>query len=395
MKTMNKDPKIDRTPPEFRLMLLCSGKSMSEAQIAEVQAILSEGVDWKVFMTLLDKHRMIPVVFDNLKVFFKDETETPGLRRLGFFRKQCMARSMRIASAWVSINAAMNEADVRVIHLKGPALSLRIYGDLDSRISKDLDLLVDTVDIERADRVLKDVGYTRQIPASDMTPRQKELWFKNNHHYSYLGPNAMNIELHFRLSLFLYEISFDELWAKRRTDRYGGTEYAYLSPEEELLFCAYHGAKHGWSRMRWLLDVNELIRIGAADPGRLAELAGERRLTRVLSQAFILCERFYRTEISADLLAAGGKAGSGRRLAEMAIPMIMAPEDGIGTFDSKRYGFCLEKGVMKKRRFIAMHFQPQEGDFESASFGDKAFFAYYPVRILNWLRKKLSRGEKK
>ncbi|MBN1892587.1 MAG: nucleotidyltransferase family protein [Clostridiales bacterium] len=392
--TMQKDWTIERTPPEFRLMLLCSGKNMSEAQISEAKAIISGSVDWILFATLLDKHRLIPVVFDNLKKYFKEKADEPGLRKLATLRKQSMIRSMRIASAWVAITSAMEEADVRILHLKGPALSLRIYGDIDSRISKDLDLLVDLNDIDKADQVLKDAGYTRTVPASDMTPKQANIWYKNNHHYTYKGPNALIIELHFRLSRFLYETSFGELWDKRRVGRYGRTEYYYLSPEDELLFYAYHGARHGWIRLRWLLDVDELIQSGTANPARLAELAVERRLTRVLSQTFLLCKKFFRSEVTANYLAAVGSDGAARRLAEMAVPMVLAPEDVIKTFAFKKYGLSLEKGFMKKKRFVVMQFQPLESDFQSAKFSDRVFFAYYPVRMLNYLKRKLKRKER-
>lgn len=392
---MQKDWTIERTSPEFRLMLLCSGKNMSEAQISEAKAIISGSVDWKLFANLLDKHRLIPVVFDNLKKYFKEKADEPGLRKLATLRKQSMIRSMRIASAWVAITSAMEEADVRILHLKGPALSLRIYGDIDSRISKDLDLLVDLNDIEKADQVIKGAGYIRTVPASDMTPKQANIWYKNNHHLTYKGPNALIIELHFRLSRFLYDTSFGELWDKRGVGRYGGTEYYYMSPEDELLFYAYHGARHGWIRLRWLLDVDELIRSGTVDPARLAELATERRLTHVLSQAFILFEKFFRSEVAADYLAGVGRDRPARRLAEMAVPMVLASEDVIKTFAFKKYGLSLEKGFMKKKRFVAMQFEPLESDFQSAKFSDKVFFAYYPVRMLNYLKRKLKRRERK
>ncbi|NLW89861.1 MAG: nucleotidyltransferase family protein [Clostridiaceae bacterium] len=393
---VNKDHKTENFSPEMRLMLLCSLKQMSKEQIGKAREIISSGVERHAFIELIDQHRLIPVVCNHMFTHAGLTADDPLMKELRVFRNRRMIRSLKLASAWAEINAALNEAGIRVLQLKGPALCLQIHGDIHSRISKDLDLLVDRDDIDEADRVLRAAEYKRISPSPDLTPKQMKMWQKNHHHYSYIGANTINIELHFRLSTFVYGISFDMLWKNRRVGRFGKAEYAYLSPEEELLYYAYHGAQHAWNRLRWLVDIDELLRAGNANLDHLVRLARERRQTHVLSQAVLLCERLFLSDIPEALRETVNDDPLGKRIAEMAIPFILASEDGAGNLALKKYGLWIQRGFSQKRRFIAMHFQPQEKDFQSVKFADKVFFAYYPVRILNWAKKRLfgKRGQK-
>ena len=386
---MTRQTILENTPPEFRLMLLCAGKEMSEPRIMEAKRILSEGIDWDVFINYLDKHRLIPIAYENLRLNVGEATNKRGLKKLEILRKRQMARSMKIASEWVFVNTLTETKSLRVLQLKGPALSLEIYKDIDSRISKDLDLLVDRTDLDRADRFLLESGYKRLIPSIEMTPKQEAVWLQSNHHYSYIGAKNVSIELHFRFDSLLDQTPFDQFWEHRRIESFGGANYSLLPAEEAILYYVYHGAKHGWNRLRWLVDVFELLQGDSYDAERLILLARERRITHVLAQAVILCGRLLHAKLPETLCAEAEKDEAGLKLAKMALPIILAPDGGEKSLSVKKYIFLLQRGFSNKKRYVLKLFQPLEGDFRSVSVGDKAFFVYYLVRILNWVKRRL------
>ncbi len=157
-----------------------------------------------------------------------------------------------------SLGEALRElaADgIQVAALKGPILAERLYGAPEHRHSSDLDLLVRPRDIDRAVTALARVGYVLQGGASGR-------YFRAHHHHVNLThPTLTLVELHYEayrgFGVGLLAAPLLDRAVPYRTARWSTS---ILSPEDELIHLAAHGAGHRFERVGWLYDLKLFVR---------------------------------------------------------------------------------------------------------------------------------------
>ena len=66
----------------------------------------------------------------------------------------------------------------------------------------------------------------------------------------------IKLEIHWRLNPGPgKEPGFEELWKRKRKSTLTSNSVYMLGEEDLFLFLVSHGARHGWSRLRWLVDI--------------------------------------------------------------------------------------------------------------------------------------------
>jgi hypothetical protein len=107
--------------------------------------------------------------------------------------------------------------------------------------------------------VLLGAGY-----ASTLSPAGEELHLRRSYWLGFLHPSgAFKVDLHWKLAdpFFRYEPDVETLWANARTVVLGGAPVATFAPEDTVLVLAAHGFKHAYSRLKWICDLCEWIRV--------------------------------------------------------------------------------------------------------------------------------------
>ena len=89
-------------------------------------------------------------------------------------------------------------------------------------------------------------------------------WKWRSHHIVYFHPQKnIMLEIHWRLEPFpSKELTFNELWARRRVSQITNYPVYFLGEEDLFVYLVSHGARHGWFRLRWLLDIDQMVRKG-------------------------------------------------------------------------------------------------------------------------------------
>ncbi|HSV88405.1 MAG TPA: nucleotidyltransferase family protein [Bacteroidales bacterium] len=154
---------------------------------------------------------------------------------------------------------ALEAAGVGFIVLKGFPLSQKLYDNPCVRITGDLDLLIKPCMIGNAIGALSELGY---IPAYEPWPDSKKkadkmIRFRNQ--FAMKHPESGLIaELHWRLFYYpvlpaarLYALVKDNL----SSISISGRSFVVLNNEMELIYLVIHGGLHGYSRLKWLVDV--------------------------------------------------------------------------------------------------------------------------------------------
>lgn len=344
-------------------------------------------LDWELFMKLALHHRVYPLVYQRLKGMNESLIPSKVMTSLQQHYHNNVMKMLHLSREMSQLCEALKDNGVRTLLLKGPILATQLYGDLAHRTSKDLDILVDVDDVERVERVLGQLGYELQ------DERILENWKKTSHHFSYEHKkHSTQIEVHWRLNPhYNKSFSFDLLWGRRNDVMLSHQIYHYLGNEDLLNYLADHGARHGWFRLRWLMDIARLLpMINGSDMKAHFERYGGQQY---VGQAFILLSRLFSVDIPHDLtvLTMNSKA---HRLAQSALYYIKrivklnpVPEKSVA-WRYNRYLFSLMTRKQKVS-YILNKFLPNSRDASVLPLPKSLHFLYYPLRPFLWFWRRM------
>ena len=178
---------------------------------------------------------------------------------------------------------------LRMMALKGPALSMWLYGNPCIRESFDLDILVAPADLPALEAAITALGLVHIDPVSGFQSAWLQRFFKNRR---YLDPKTgLVVECHWRLfdNPYLLPVDFDTLWASRVEVVFGGDVITILSGPLLVLYLLCHAAQHDWSRLKWLGDLFLLLWPMSAEEFRTLRSYAERlRVAHLLACLILL-----------------------------------------------------------------------------------------------------------
>ena len=201
---------------------------------------------------LRTRHRLSERQIDD---FLEDETSTEN-------RGNRLAGMQRIGT-FVEIAKVLEEENIWFLNLKGPLLSQRIYGDPTYRSFRDFDILVKPEDVNQTVQVLQREGF--EFPGFEWPQSEKRqqiaLHFINQVEIIHPESGVM-FEVHWKL--FSTRITHRETTERFLTENietvdFGGQKVNRLSLEFELFYLIVHGGTHAWFRLKWLVDIHEIL----------------------------------------------------------------------------------------------------------------------------------------
>ncbi|MEA4888796.1 MAG: nucleotidyltransferase family protein [Clostridiaceae bacterium] len=380
--------------PELELLCLCSQKSVSIEDIKAVAELTDQALDWERFCRLVKKHRVYPSVYKNLmeiENIHKDEQALTYLKQLCTVNTM---NSLKLTKELCRIAAAFEKQGVRMISFKGPALAMSVYHSVSSRVSRDLDMLVDQKEWHEAVDVLSGLGFVSDKSLAELSPKQLAYCKKRLHHLGYIG-DGITLELHWRFEVSDDRFDFEKVWANKSDMDLFGTKIHVLNPEENFLYLVFHGSKHAWKRLRWLNDIAELIRENLLDWDYIQNESVKRKQEYMMIQALILSQALYGTELPPELIGQTRETVLARQLSLLCIPFFESAEEDEEQrtlyLQIKKYGFLWKRGLQKKHSYFMAHVTPTLNEFTAYKIPDRFFGLYYFIRPFNIIKKLISR----
>ena len=136
-----------RFPRELQLLLLCV-QLRPEAE--RLRRLAGTRVDWQAFLDLAERHRVRPLVYENLTKACWDLVPTDMQRQWQRNAEAITGRALFVTGELLRIAAAFEKEQIPVVALKGPVLAQVVYGGVALREFDDLDLLVRETDFLKA-----------------------------------------------------------------------------------------------------------------------------------------------------------------------------------------------------------------------------------------------------
>ena len=386
--------------PEQRLMLDI---------VLRLDPQVPEGLDWEAFDASVRKHRLQPLLIRGLKSMDRQALEQyPALKRyLGMQNKYSMESFHRL-QALAQVNAALAEAGIRMISMKGPLLAMEAYGDPSLRTSRDLDVMVPEADLSRAGEVLEALGYVPEENLFRKTPlRRKFHNFVELEKHDVYARDDVVLELHWKDD-YQSEDSFEELWDRRQEQLLLGQPIASLGAGDRYPALIVHAAEHGFHRLRWLLDLYELRKKPGFCWEKLWEQMSRQGTGSLLLETLIV---MYRLDLPGleDLVWEGFRLsrtgegiclGVGAQLDEdmtralalsEAVPPLWQEELKWGNELQKRYDRLLPVSLLRRTMWqvLLRVLGPSKYELELVDLPDWLFWVYFIIRPFSILWRRL------
>lgn len=224
--------------------------------------------------TLAERHRVVPLLAAGL---------APDLRAA--FRRRVLAlaqQTVRLEQELAVLARLLSGAGVDFLILKGPAMARMAYPVPEGRAYDDLDLWVETCDLDTALRTLEKEGYRRTPPLS---ARASACARRAGIEVALVHPDRSRlIEVaHGWRALAPSRGAAREIRQDAVTLEIAGAKIRAPAPKHALIFACLHGAHHRWDRLAWVADVAGLwSRLSPAERDEVCAIAHRWRVeTRV------------------------------------------------------------------------------------------------------------------
>ncbi|NQX48305.1 nucleotidyltransferase family protein [Paenibacillus tritici] len=377
------------------LALLNSG---NPDETARQNPQLFTGLNWDLFVELNRHHRVYPYLYPRLSRMEEKVVPSNVLEQLKWQYRRNTVQMLQLSGEMGNIANQLAGINIRCLFLKGPVLGHELYGDLSQRTSRDLDFLVPIEQLEDAETLLIGLGYEKEEKFESVLGD----WKWREHHSTFIHPvSKINLELHWRLGPGpAKEPAFDELWKHSRTSSHFGQNVHYLGPEDLFMFLAVHGARHAWSRLRWLHDIKMLVQgQQPPDSARLTRLLQRYNHSAVGGQTLILATELLETQIAPGLSSLMDSPKASRlaqdvlfylpRIVNLNTPPL---EPEVEQHFNRYLPSILSPGNRMLRS--ASFFYPYAADAKTLPLPTMLHFLYFPLRPLLWSWRKVTGVDK-
>ncbi|WP_413307768.1 nucleotidyltransferase family protein [Bacillus sp. 1P10SD] len=374
---------ISRVPRELKLIFkMIKNDYISEGWFRDI--------DWNEFYNQALHHRVFPLLYPILISKYKKNIPEKLLDKIGSRYRSNVLQMLHLTSQMEKLAKLFAENNVPLIFLKGPVLAKELYQDISLRTCADLDALIHIQDVERIDIILQEQGFKK----NDYIQTVLNDWKWRHHHVTYFHPKKnLKFEVHWRLHPGPgIEPRFKELWQRKRVCYFSKSPVYYLGREDLFLFLVSHGARHGWSRIRWLVDIHYSL-FQSEEMENLPILSKQHNNSHLVSQALILSNQLFGTEIS-KVYSKKFNMEKSSKLAQQAIFYLErmvnlhtdpVPKDIFQYHSRHLYSLM---SFQQKILYILSTLHPYPEDAQTLPLPKNLHFLYFILRPFLWLWRK-------
>src|SRR5256885_3215 len=262
---------------EWRALLELAAPHPNRDRLA---SFLPDSIHWTHFLDLAVDHGLIPLLAERVKSLDLPSIPPASRVRLQELQRSLTVSTLQLTAELFRVLHQFSISKIDVLITKGPALSVRCFGNPGLRQYSDLDLIIRETDIRRSTQAMMDLEYEPRVPLSAIDAKRGagEYAFRKR------DSDAL-VEFHTERT-FRYHprrLQIEKLFQRRTSVVIDGRQVPALSLEDELILICVHGAKHFWERLMWIADVAALVSAKQApDWIRAITIAKEARPERML-----------------------------------------------------------------------------------------------------------------
>jgi hypothetical protein len=390
---------LQSATPAFRLMIATSWlapDSWQKNQEETIREAICVGMDWTEYLRLVDRHRTPALSWAALKRVPGLEIPEPARQELQKRSDACRMQAVRHCIHLARMLKAFNRAGIPVMPMKGPILSLELYGDVGLRQSHDLDLMVTPEDLARVQACLESMGWRQDAAWFPLSPRQWEQHLRMEQHLNFIDPQReCPLELHWR---FIWDQPGlnSARWARSVSSVWQGCAYQAMNPIDQVLYLCCHGAEHAWSRAKWLGDLARIHAVANVDWEAAMEQARASRQEKPLLLSLRLLHMLHALPV--PRLPGNPWEQLSPFLVDSPLYTLQMDRDpfavgGLDLLPDRLRFFRYERQILPRKnwRESLSELAYCREDFGVLRLPDRLFWAYAPLRPFLWVWRHLLR----
>ncbi len=290
--------------PECDILLTCGGITLPPPDVDRVRSLVGQAVNWDRLLALAQAHGTYSLLFRHLHTTCPDLVPRPVLDELRSRFHALAWRNLILEKELIQLLDRLRSHGIPAVPFKGPVLGVLAYGHPALRPFSDFDVLVREADVLKAKDFLLAEGY-RLEPALTDAEAAALLKVAQEHHFTLIRSDSpVPVELHWRTiqRCYAFPLEEEDLWNRLESVTLGGVKVPSFGAEDLLLLLCAHGAKHAWSRLCLLSDLDGLVR---ARPhlnwGAVLERAEALHSRRILAIGLLLAQDLLGTPLPTEV----------------------------------------------------------------------------------------------
>jgi len=236
-------------------LLLSRGRISPECEL-RARELLAMSLEWDQILERVKAYQTLPLFYHNLQRLGLPGVPDSTCWELARVVTTHQLRCEILAQELIRLLRLLSRAGIPTIPLKGVTLALELYGDPALRVCSDIDLLVPPDSAARVIDLIVASGY------HPIQPFFRGLLLRYGKDCMLVpdGNRPCPVELHWALVWGgpLEKELVQELWSEAQPKAFFGIPAYALSPAWEFLYLAVHAIRHGWTALKWFVDLEEL-----------------------------------------------------------------------------------------------------------------------------------------
>ena len=320
------DTVMDR---EQRLLLFLLAFDPAASPFADEFRGGTSGVDWRRFEQLVYRHRVAALIHAGACKAGGIEMPDALMGQLAEAVQSNAHVYMRAVAETSVIAAKLRDAGIDFVLLKGLGVAAKYYPEPAQREMIDVDLLVEGERFEEAEAIVTRRGFRRYYPGFEISDRVRRSFKSIHNAFSFArGEDGLQIDLHWRMvqNPALLPWLESEWPSLTRWDSSAGRDLPMLKAAPHFVYIMVHGAKSGWARLKWLADIDRVVRgLSAEEASEVARVARHENLEPLVAASLGLSQQLLGTPLPPEFQQIA-ETQDVSRLHRLEMPMIFGPE---------------------------------------------------------------------
>jgi hypothetical protein len=384
------------TSPEVELLLFCARTRTNPEISQRIREAAQKEIDWVQFIRLVLDHDALSLTYCNLHRICPDIVPSGVLEPLRVRHEVGIAERRRLAEELVGIVGLLDAQGIPAVPYKGPALAVRLYGDLSLRGFSDLDIVICERDVLRARQLLINRGYA---PTEKVENGELDQYLRKHHEMPFCRTDGkVHLDLHWRYTNRSTCLAGDpeRFHHELETISIAGKEVRGLRLETYLLVLSMHAAKHKWSQLKLICDIAEILVAPDLDWDYVLHEARDLGLRRALGTSLLVAQGVLGTAVPPRLAQQLKIDRAAKALATQAcIRLFEEPGQSWRTEPDYTFELELRERFRDRTKIFLRYFlpklKPNERDRAFLPLPGALSVGYYVVRPLRLALKKLGR----
>lgn len=272
------DPSLDT--PAMRLHVAFAKLDFTDDERRAAEGFARRITDWEGFLGTAERNFSLPNMRMHLARMAPDCVPAAVREKLQAAANASAMRNMLLIAVQRKFKeSCLDPLGVEAVFFKGIIIVGQYYPDLGLRPCRDLDVLVRPQALRPIVLRAIEQGYRFVVPGRADRPLVEPAEIDAALHYRddayLLSAEGAAIDLQIQLDKYSGIFAEADVFAEAVPATLGGTDYLTMPPAFLFNYLCHHHARHVWSRLHWLSDIDAMVTAPGFDAGAALALASK------------------------------------------------------------------------------------------------------------------------